>query len=1094
MKKILIFLLTFLFVIPVSAEIQECPYSEEYIKWLNLSPEKQKEITMPPMCKKETTQPFYNIPNLYSRAYIHRSSTPTKYDLRNVNGVNYTKPTKDQEGTGGCWAFASLNSVETYMKRIYNKEYTLSTRHIEYSTTKNFLNGTNEYGLNRTLGSGGNDEMVLGYYYRGSGPILESAMPFENNEDKINIEEIQNKEVVLDINSFASFEGVNGLCDNTTKEDIKKHLMTYGSVSAGINASGNYFNPENQSLYYPSDISGDSNHAITIVGWDDNYSRHNFENTPPSDGAWLAQNSWGSDWGKDDGYFYVSYNDKFICQSNNGATDIDEELEDNIYTHTPQGGYVSYGSTTHKKIYAANVYKLKTGAEILEEITFKLSKNTNYKIYINKDNDSLDINNFTEIATGTTIHSGYTTIKPNKKIILQEEKYVILMEIQNLTDEYPLGASYPINNNTNEESISISNNTPNQSYLSYSLEHLPQEDLHYNTKKPFIILNASTNTLDDAFNLENVTYNKEIYKESDTFLLEADIIPETNIDNLEVTITKDNSNVTDSFNITTTNNKVSISDKTTLLPGDYTVEFDINEVTKSLNFKVYLNKTIVKGNINNNGLVNYKDNIISIPVKALGYDNDDLLTVEIYDSLNTLVSNESITIENNPINNGTTTINIVFDKTIFGEYNIKIIGEINTLEYQVNIKEYVTQPKELFTYNNTYSILNFKGYITNLLKIEEEYLHYLKFESSNDIVGTITKDGYFEAKQTGTVTITATNIYTNESDSIDIRVVNPKINRFQTTIIGDNEINPKDLFTNSTGTIKINLNTSDQINKLQIEITDILGNPVDYFTVEENTHTENSTYIELSMKNTTPNANYLVKIIGIGNTKELISLHVYEPIKITNIKTDNIRTTINQSFKVQIEVTPTNAYTKNLYTQIEDTNILINGSNGIYAKEYGSTKISIKDKYQKDLLYEINVDVEEMLFDNLTFKDNMVLNLNNKTDYTYLINNLKVLPGEKVGLYHNNVRVRSGYLKTGMVVKKEVAGKTYQYDIVVNGDVNGDGLVNSLDGLKIQRHVLKLETLAKTNQQAADVNKDKKINSLDGLTIQRYVLKLGELK
>ena len=137
---------------------------------------------------------------------------------------------------------------------------------------------------------------------------------------------------------------------------IKEQLMQLRGVTVGFFADVSrpweggeavYMNVDTWAHYTETDKI--ANHAVTIVGWDDNYSRENFlaDRMPPADGAWLVKNSWGSgenefpakgrgDWGiqveKTDengdpvldengdpvlvgsGYFWLSYYDRSISE------------------------------------------------------------------------------------------------------------------------------------------------------------------------------------------------------------------------------------------------------------------------------------------------------------------------------------------------------------------------------------------------------------------------------------------------------------------------------------------------------------------------------------------------------------------------------------------------------------------------------------------------------------------------------------------------------------------------------------------------------------------------------------------------------------
>ncbi len=125
----------------------------------------------------------------------------------------------------------------------------------------------------------------------------------------------------------------------------------------------------NFAYYNPSSKRG--GHAVTIIGWDDNYSRDNFSpNKPNKDGAWLVQNSWGSSWGNE-GCFWMSYEQLLRFAM---IFDV-EEVNPNIreYYHDDLGftNEISFASTAvDKTVLAANVFKVKGDHEKLREIGF----------------------------------------------------------------------------------------------------------------------------------------------------------------------------------------------------------------------------------------------------------------------------------------------------------------------------------------------------------------------------------------------------------------------------------------------------------------------------------------------------------------------------------------------------------------------------------------------------------------------------------------------------------------------------------------------------------------------------------------------------
>lgn len=84
---------------------------------------------------------------------------------------------------------------------------------------------------------------------------------------------------------------------------------------------------------------------------------------------------------------------------------------------------------------------------------------------------------------------------------------------------------------------------------------------------------------------------------------------------------------------------------------------------------------------------------------------------------------------------------------------------------------------------------------------------------------------------------------------------------------------------------------------------------------------------------------------------------------------------------------------------------------------------------------------------------------------------------------------------TGCTVNYKSSKKTESAQIVIYGDVNGDGSIAAADMLQIKRYILGVQTMSEISQNAANVSSDNEfINSADLLAVKRDVLGLREVR
>ncbi|MBE6486981.1 MAG: hypothetical protein E7Z85_09105, partial [Methanosphaera stadtmanae] len=333
------------------------------------------------------------------------SSLPVAYDLRNQSLVSSVKL---QGGSGSCWAFTSLASLESVLLRKTGVEYDFSENNIKNILKKYSILGDNDGEPN----SGNNDLEPIGYLTSWYGPVLES----EDQYDSYSI-------ISPIINSSFHIQDVYIIPERknaTDNEIIKQAVYTYGAVSTGIRLSGKNSYSTSNSI----------NHGVVIVGWDDNYSKTNFSPNAPGDGAFIIKNSWGTSSG-DQGYHYVSYYDSTIgslCKYNDSTNEqlnyvVLMENNDN-YTNIYQYDTVVNSLETLSNFVAyKNIYTATKNENIAAFGSYFLQK-SNYQLEIKVNGNTI------HTQRGTVTLPGFRTIKLNKYVPVNEnDVFEIILKI-----------------------------------------------------------------------------------------------------------------------------------------------------------------------------------------------------------------------------------------------------------------------------------------------------------------------------------------------------------------------------------------------------------------------------------------------------------------------------------------------------------------------------------------------------------------------------------------------------------------------------------------------------------------------------------------
>lgn len=335
---------------------------------------------------------------------ISSSATlPAAFDLRDIGRITAVRSQGDY---GSCWAFASLASLESYLK----KDTT-----VDFSENNLMWNS----GFDGSPEDGGNYSMATAYLARWSGPVSESSDPY-GTPKKTGLAADYHVQEVKSIPKLPS----------AIKQALMDGGVLYTSMYSVPLDGEEYYNSENAAFYY--DGNEEPDHDVAIVGWDDNYSRDNFSKKPDGDGAWIIRNSWGADWG-DDGYFYMSYYDSYA--GSNVTAFHNAEATDNysqIYQYDPLGNISAMGYTDEDNTaWGANIFTAAASDNLTAVSTYALTPGTSaeIKIYTDVSDGKPNSGSLRTTQTATFQRGGYYTIDLDNPVgLVAGQKFAVVIK------------------------------------------------------------------------------------------------------------------------------------------------------------------------------------------------------------------------------------------------------------------------------------------------------------------------------------------------------------------------------------------------------------------------------------------------------------------------------------------------------------------------------------------------------------------------------------------------------------------------------------------------------------------------------------------
>lgn len=427
----------------------------------------------------EIEEELHYIQGNKSESRVGSGNLPSSYDGRSL-----LPAVRNQGSTETCWAFSAAAMAEASLTQKHMADSSVDFS--EYQLVYFFYHhetdplGNTRGDKTEPLGAdfiarGGNTLYTVWALAGWQGMIPEAELPFASMDVNRVLDGslAYSKDTAHMQNAY--------FMRNTDQESMKKMIMEHGAVSFSY-LNGTRFYNSSANSYYNNTTTEGFPHAVTVVGWDDEFPAESFSLSPGRDGAWLVRNSWGTSFGNG-GYFWISYYDKSV-EGMRDAFAFDFESADNYdynyqYDGANGGSYLNLGN--HSSV--GNIFEV-FGERMQEIAAVSIGLNTpdvDYQIRIYKDPKEGNPDSGTLLLTqagNTGSYGGYFTIPLGQKVEVEPgHRFSVVFQLSvNYQEEVCVFVDKSYQNSDWIRFTSATN--PGQSFASNGGNGMWQ-DLHY---------------------------------------------------------------------------------------------------------------------------------------------------------------------------------------------------------------------------------------------------------------------------------------------------------------------------------------------------------------------------------------------------------------------------------------------------------------------------------------------------------------------------------------------------------------------------------------------------------------------------------------